>query len=49
MNAFSQMLKRKKEEEKEDLEFALIDRCRAAARCAGKNLTKLAMEQNGSY
>ena len=31
----SQMLKRKKEEE-QDLEFALIDRRRAAARGAGK-------------
>ena len=37
MDDFRQMLKRKKEEKEEDLEFALIDRRRAAARGAVKN------------
>ena len=32
-------LKERKKEEEEDLEFALIDRRRAAARGAGKNCT----------
>ena len=34
---------RKKEEEEEDLEFALIDRRRAAARSTGKNCPRAAL------